>query len=393
MTTVESKYAYTRLCGLGLLLLALSAPTTAMGETAKGESTLGIMGEVMVALRVVLPLSLDSETFADPANRDTILVALKTLAGSGKRLEQHGSGNEASFAFLSQSLARDTRDIEQRFEAGRTNEARFLLHHATEMCVACHTRLPDPAQHPLGQQLMAVEALAALPPDERAQFEMATRQFEAAATSFEIVLADPTVSPADIDLEGFADSYLELCLRVLNDPTRAEASLRSLGKREDLPAHMQANVQAWIASLAELRDFTPTNPPVIEARRLVSGAQDRSKFRDDRQALVPLVVASGLLHRFLDSRPERSPEVGEAYYLLGVVEASVGRSFWASQTEHLLETAIRIGPGEAYARSAFALLEEFIVAGYTGSAGSHVPADERQRLEELRDLIEDAPTT
>ena len=62
----------------------------------------------------------------------------------------------------------------------------------------------------------------------------------------------------------------------------------------------------------------------------------------------------------------------------------------ASQTEPLLETAIRIGPGEAYAPDALALLEEFVVAGYTGSAGTHVPPDERRRLDELADLIEAA---
>ena len=34
------------------------------------------------------------------------------------------------------------------------------------------------------------------------------------------------------------------------------------------------------------------------------------------------------------------------------------------------------------------LLEEFLVFGYTGSAGTHVPPDERRLLNELRALID-----
>jgi len=390
MSIFESKRRRTSPSGVAVLCLAMTAACGVTGEEPQAESTRGIMGEVVQALQVALPLSLDSATFADPANRATILDALNRLADGGERLERHGAHGEASFAFLSHSLARDTRDIERRFEAGRTDEARFLLQHTTEMCVACHTRLPDATERPLGRNFMAEEALAALPPDQRAEFEMATRQFEAAATSFESVLADPANSPADLDLEGIPDTYLELCLRVLNDRARAGRSLRLLLKRDDLPDLMRRNVDAWVASLADLPEFAPDASPVDEARKWVAHAKDRSKFRDDRQALVPLVAASGLLHRFLESRNERSPEVGEAYYLLGLIDASVGRSFWASQTEPLLETAIRIGPGEPYAPKALALLEEFVVAGYTGSAGTHVPPDERRRLDELGDLIEAA---
>jgi hypothetical protein len=75
---------------------------------------------------------------------------------------------------------------------------------------------------------------------------------------------------------------------------------------------------------------------------------------------------------------------------MGVIEADIGRSFWASQTEHYLETAIRIGPGEPYAEPAFELLEAFVVTGYTGSSGEHVPPDVREQLARSRALIDRA---
>jgi len=105
---------------------------------------------------------------------------------------------------------------------------------------------------------------------------------------------------------------------------------------------------------------------------------------------VPFIAASGVLHRYVSGQTEPSPAVGEAYYLLGVIEADVGRSFWTSETEHYLETAIRIGPDEPYAEDAFTLLEEFVVAGHSGSGGSHVPPSVARHLAELRELIDRA---
>ena len=112
--------------------------------------------------------------------------------------------------------------------------------------------------------------------------------------------------------------------------------------------------------------------------------------RDERSSLVAAIAASGVLQRYIAEQKQPSPALGEAYYLMGVIESNIGRSFWASQTEHYLEAAIRIGPTEPYAEPAFELLEAFVVTGYSGSGGEHVPADVRQRLDDVRALIDQA---
>ena len=65
----------------------------------------------------------------------------------------------------------------------------------------------------------------------------------------------------------------------------------------------------------------------------------------------------------------------EAYYLLGVAESYISRSHWISETEFFLETAIRTNPQSKTARKAYVVLEEYIVLGYSGSSGTHTPAD------------------
>lgn len=365
-----------------------------LGAGAHGDEpysdTKGIMAEIVEALRVVLPLSLDGVRFGDPANRAVVNSALDSLASNAKSLEDHSANQELGFAHLSGSLARDSLDIRERFAEGRVDEAQFLLQHLTETCVACHSRLPDDREHPLGKRLTQEGAIAALPREERAQFEIATRQFDRALATYESLFADTDSSIAELDLSGDLENYLELCLRVQGNPDHAISSLERLAARKDLPSRLQPKLKIWIAALRALEDVPESN--AIEQARELAGAALEDSWESDSSDLVRLIAASGLLHRYVASTMDLPKRVGEAYYLLGVVESRVGRSFWASQAEFFLETAIRMGPKERYAEAAFKLLEEFLVSGYTGSAGTNIPPDVVGRLRELDELIKHART-
>jgi hypothetical protein len=368
--------------------LALPAPAAEPAAPATGEAaTRATMAQIVDSLAFVLPLSLGDERVADPAQRQAILAALDALAESGAKVESHGQGRDLGFTFLSRSLARDTREIRDRFAAGRTAEARFLLLEVSDHCAACHSRLPDSREHPVGRRLVDDPRVAALDPDERVNLEVATRQFERALASYEALFADPARPPADLDLQGHVDGYLEVVVRVQNDPERALRTFSALGQRKDLPAALRENLGAWNASLRALRGRTFPGSPLAEARALVAEAQDLSRYPDDRSALVVYLAASGILNRFIATQRPRGPELGEACYLLGVIESRIGRSFWLSQTEFFLEQAIRLAPQKAFANDAYELLEEFLVSGYTGEGGNEVPPDVRARLGDLRALI------
>jgi hypothetical protein len=81
----------------------------------------------------------------------------------------------------------------------------------------------------------------------------------------------------------------------------------------------------------------------------------------------------------------------EAYYLLGLIETRIGHVYWLSQAEAYLETAIRLAPGQPLASDAYTLLDEFLVAGYSGSGGTNVPPDIQAKLDRLRRIAETKP--
>ncbi len=371
---------------IAALLLSVPAHAEAAEPAADPNATRATMGKIVDSLAFVLPLATSDERFADPAQRRAIQAALDALATDGAKVESHGSGSDLGFTFLARSLARDTREIRTRFEAGRSAEARFLLLEVSDHCATCHSRLPDAREHPVGRRLVDDPRVAALAPDERVNLEVATRLFERALAGYEALFADPTRSPSDLDLEGHVDGYLEVVVRVQNDPERALRTFSALAQRKDLPAALRENAGAWIASLRALRGRSFPGAPLAEARALVAEAQDVSRYPDDRSALVVYLAASGILYRMSAGEPSRA-ELGEACYLLGVIESRIGRSFWLSQTEFFLEQAIRLAPQRPFANDAVQLLEEFLVSGATGAQGSEVPPEVRARLDELHGLI------
>jgi hypothetical protein len=366
-------------------LLAASAAQAATDESEARE-TRAMMDQIFQALADVLPASLDEQRFAEPAQREAILTALGKLAAGGAQLEAHGRQRDASFGFLSLSLARDTEEIRRRYADGRTEEARFLLHEVTQDCVACHSRLPSERDASLGRRLMDEKRIAALPLDERARLEFATRQFERAQETNEALLASPEHAANDLDLTGVLDEYLELCLRVRRDLERPARTLERFAARPDVGPRLRVRVARWVESLRELAARKRAATPMEEAQALLALGGDRARFPDERDALVYDLAASAELLRFADATPP-GPEAALAFFRLGEIESRIGRSFWLSQTEAYLETAIRMAPGEPFAPRALDQLEEFLVSGYTGSAGRQVPPDVQKRLAELRSLV------
>lgn len=381
------------LCAAAALAWAAPAPAgtdaapTGGGETRADKSTRHTMDQIFKSISFLLPLSLTEERFADPALREKILESLDSLARNGARLEHHGQQKDASFRFLSRSLARDTSQIRDRFAEGRVAEARYLLHQVTEDCVACHSRLPSDRSFPLGERFVTGTSIAELAPEDRAALEIATRQFDRALETLEGLIASPEVSPGTLDLRGYFDDYLELCIRVRGDLDRPTVVIETFLQRNDLSPSLRANATSWLASLRTLRQRQPLPDPIDDARALIAEAEAQSRYPNDRRALVYYIAASSVLHRVVDSQGDPGPKAGEAYYLLGLIESRIGRSFWLSQTEFFLETAIRLDPSQPYAAKAYDLLEEFIASGYTGSAGQNIPEDVQRRLDELRELI------
>lgn len=361
------------------------------------------MHEVFQQMRILIPLSLDESTWADPDAQPKIRAALDRLEQAATALEQHGRRREAGFNELALNLERDLREVGEHYRIGAFEEARFFLTGSLQSCVACHVRLPSDRTFPFADQLIDQVEVKALDPRERAWLYVTVRKFDAALAAWEGLMTDPKISPAELDAGGSLVDYLNVVLRVRTDIPRARKALAKLAARKDVPLYLSERLQSWRTALDALdpASFRPGAPNALaKGTELAIEAGQIAQGPFGRDGLVQDLASASLLVRWLEEdrarreRVTRNPtaqeraDTAQAYYWLGVVEARSLDGFWVNLSERHLESAIRADPKGPYARKAYARLEETQFLGYGGASGNELPADVVTNLRELRELIQ-----
>jgi hypothetical protein len=368
--------------------LSLCALLLACGEdprATEGQETRVIMTEMLANLRVVLPYRWDPAEYRSPDNHRRIARALHGISDQTAALEEHVDPGNLQMHYLARNIAEDAAAARRAFDSGRVERSSFLVERITENCIVCHSRLPSPGDSPLSSDFVDTGALSKVSPEERSSLQIATRRFDDALTTLEGLLASP--EPPAILLGPITD-YLVVAIRVKNDTQRAIATLSRFSQREDLWEQLRVDVDAWIEALDKLEPELSNPPSLVRARALRDEALVMDASPGSRAGLVHFIVASAILERRIGRGLPPGPELGEAYFLLGLIEARIGRNYWVTEAPFLLETAIRMAPKQDFARDAYALLERELQLEYEGSAQEELPPEESSRLAILRQMID-----
>jgi hypothetical protein len=371
-------------------LVTIVAAGPVAGEIDRAGA-LADMREIYRSIEILLPLSVDDAAFRSAEEHTRIRDALEKIAERAEHMAGHVAADDRRVRFLSTSLSRETREAMRQFEDSRFEGVQFLVWRLTDFCVACNSLVPSPANSTLSKGFMNDAKLAKLPAVQRASLQVATRRFDDALVTFEALFASPLVQPAE--LLAPMKEYLRVSIRVKRDLERPRPILRRFAARDDLWSNLRGDVDDWRAALDRHAD-RPDAPVSLEsARSLLDEAQRSLRYPTDRRGLVQQILAASELHRYLEPRSgETGLDVAEAYYLLGLIESRTNFSYFVSESDFYLETAIRLAPGDPIGQAAFDLLEEETVLGWTGSSGSCMPEEVRRNLDALRELV-DGPST
>lgn len=341
------------------------------------------MHQVFDALVYLLPLSLDATRFADPKERHDVQRNLETLANSAKQLKEHARSRDMEFQLLGKSFADTVDEVKFYFERNQTELAQIYLVDLTQNCVACHSRLPSARDFPFAERIMESVDMGLLSPQAKTELQVATRQFHDALSTWEDFFSDRTADPVDIDVEGDLLDYLVVSIRVLHDVNRPRRTLEAFTRRPDVPFYLRQHLDIWLNSMDELQAELSAPPSLERARALFKEADDLSPFPSGRERTIHDLVVSSILYRYINGQErQQGTDIGEAYYMLGVIEARTVRPYWAvPQVEFLFESAIRADPDGPFAQEAYAILEEYGLLGYTSP-------QVLERVEELRQMID-----
>ncbi len=354
----------------------------------KGESqiTQATMRGIFTALTSAYAYSLDMEYFEDRHNRETITAALQALVLNTDALEEHGGGLDPSFDYLRRSLATDAEQALQRYQDRQFLGSQFMLSKLMENCATCHGRIPADQAFDNGAAFLDKANVAAIPPVDRVNIEIATRQFDKALVTYEEIFQLPRMTDQGLALIGAFEGYLKLCIAVVGDTDRAIGTLQTFLTRDDMPDELRKQVSLWISSLGALDLAAEDGRELDMARTLVGDAEVMMRRAPNTypNRLVEFVAASSLLHRYLMAASAYDDTIAEAYYLLAVAESQIARSYWISETAFLLEQSIRQAPKTDSAKKAYRALKDYTKTVETSPTGD-VPAVD---LEELRLLIQ-----
>lgn len=374
------------LCALGMVMVAGDVTATSQ-ETEMSAAQTRMQG-IFITVTAAYSYSLDPEAFEEPANNMQIQAALQALLANAAELERHGGGLNPTFGYLQRSLAKDAKDALDRFIQGEYAGSRFVISKMTENCVRCHTKLTSSGDYEIGAEFTTKSDIRKLPPEERVNVELSTRQFGKAVKTYEEIFADPEMTPEKLESLGAFEGYLRLCVCALGDPKQPVGTLQKYVQRKDISASQKQQINVWIADL-ETMDLNAAEGSELEnARRLVNEAEARRKGKTDRSDLVDYIAAITVLHRFFGTDPGNNAEVAEAFYLLGVAESRATRSYWISETDFLLEQAIRTAPKTPIAGKAYDFLAEYTISAHMETSAREASPELRANMEELKALIE-----
>ena len=367
---------------LGVICL-LSFPVPAADEALRGS-----MQALFSNLRTLLPLSVNDDRFGADENRAVVRGALHELSKGVVELERHGPQDDIAAPYLVDALSEAAADAIARYDRGELDGTRFLVRRMTQVCVACHSRLPDAIDAPLASHFAPDDELEKLTLMERGQLYVASRQFEEALDVFEQAITQAHATPGE-RLQA-AVNHLVISIRVKGDFRRPIDVLNNVLGKQQMWLSVSDDIRSWLLALHHFQQAGMPDAGLDEARQLIDRARYAAIVPYSLQPMVEYIVASRLLHEYVASNQHDSQGLAEAYYLLGLTEYGIGYRHWLGQPENYLINAVLVAPHSAHARSAYRLLEEQIVFGYSGSSGTHIPKDVERQLSRLRALIEDA---
>lgn len=360
---------------------------------AEATSTQAIMDAIFAPMTEVLALSFKGDDFSDPANQAHVTEQLEKLATNIGRLETHAKSQDRAFEFVARSLGQDARRVVKFYKRGQFDEAQFIVHNMTENCIACHSSLPPSRTFPAAAQFLKRINVPALRPLERARLQVVTRQFDEALTSYEASFTDKHQGPGLLVTFGSISDYLKVAIGVKSDFKRPRAVFEALKARPTTPLHVRMQLDRWLAALAafDAAKVLDDPQPLDRARKIMNDARATMDYPRDRDVLVQFVTADALLARYIHARSnDRGQALGEAYYLRGIAESLLEHSYWMSRSEFYFESAIRLAPAAAFAPKAYARLEESMLYSFSGSAGTNVPDESKELLDELKKIIHEA---
>jgi hypothetical protein len=386
----------TRFLALMIALCALSAPSPAAPQPTPSPQWSEKMRSLYRTLSALMTDVSSDSRFKDPRNRARIQSNAKKLADLAHSLGAKGMAppdKDPSVGIFARLFADRAHIAYQSIKSGNIDNGRDLLRSIPGYCIACHTRNhsgPSFASLPIEPEGKDLRAL------ERGEFFASTRQYDRALGEFNSVIGDASIaSSRPFEWANAVKYALAIAVRVKQDPKLAKEIASKLASSTHAPFFMRENASKWAASIDDwsrepARTATNEEGLYSEAVKLLGQAHEIQKYPMDHSADILYLRASAAVHNLLQVGPN-GRHAGEGYLMAGICY-EVLSSFRIGELQDIYyEVCVRTNPSTSLATACYHRYQESVYAGYTGSGGTHLPRDEKERLKDLEEIANSKP--
>ncbi len=379
------------LAAVSLTHCASQSKSSATSATDKAESKTWAKGMRGMAesLQRLMPYVFSRDEFNDPNNRAAIHDRIANFAAGVAEVPKHAGeamlGKDPLVQFSIARLTSNAHHAQQAFDEGHLEFSRTVLRESMGLCFSCHSSQQFGPQDNFSTSSLSPNFR--IYPTERADYYVATRQFDKAVDLLEGVLK----SPAQLldDPHEQVDSlrkYLSLEVRVKNDPNRAAGLLEKFLSQKDLPYFIAADAEVWLKSLRDWQREKPsTTSALVRAQALTRKARNLQATGGYQSGYVDFLRVTSILHEGLRSAASLKDK-SHYYEMLGQSYDTLSEMGTWDLPEVYFEACIRASPKSEESKRCYREFERAIVLGFSGSAGVFIPKEERERMNDLKAL-------
>lgn len=367
---------------LVLVSLIFVIGCTNMQAQPAETSWAGKMQNTAKSLQKLLPSIYNLEKFEDPKNKKKLKAEIADFKQSIHSIDESSVkkylGDDPYAIHNIQSLHELVDRAADSFDRGDTKTANILLKSTTNTCFKCHTRQNMGPESLSWKGFHPNELATSLV--EKANLSVAMRQYEEAKNFLaEFMASRESDKNFDVPYENALHYYLMISLRGQKALNPTVAFLQSKEKLVRSPSALHFTLKKWNKDLSYWSKNEKSLRPNLKSTHKVLA---RNKQVHGDENLINDLMASSLLHEYLNTEPNNT-EKAAAYQMLGrIYDDLVVEGYW-DLPEVYYELCVRLSPKTKLAQQCYARFRENMVIGYSGSRGTLIPAPEYDRLLEL----------
>lgn len=349
------------------------------------------MNKAFFALTDLIPFLTHREHFMEKKNEKVIEKRITDLQSAFRLAKHDGLLKEDLFAPSYAVINENIDSSLEAFKKGKKDYAHWRLKEITSHCIDCHTRLPPSHTSSFQNGELAIDQKKFDDVYNLGIAQLIVRRYFDAKNSFTRSIQDRIITKDFKDIILPFKQLLVIEAKVEKKPESLIETFKQYQKKQVLPEDVRTSLTAWIERLKHWQGKKELKEGLISDKAVETFIKNELISLKKKNALdegneVDLLFASGLLSNYLFENPD-SKMAPDISYWLGWAEKYLKRESFFGPGDLFLKQCVKRYPKHPVAKKCLDEYEESIEFEFSGSSGTHIPADIQKELDDLEKLI------